>query len=294
LTVPTSSSAGTITDDDLPGLHDAGDKASVEGRRSFVLASGIKLGLAAIAAVISAFSGPRGLALAVAGLFLGVLCAEAWLWARKPERKWYDGRVFAESAKTMAWRFAVGAAPYLKADAGAEDRYLADLHRLLTDGPKTDIYPSNKPPISTAMAQVRDLDLTERRRVYLRDRIDAQLDWYRTRALISRKRSTQWRTALIVAEGLGVFFAFGRASELIPIDAGGIIAAFVGAGAAWLGIRQHENLQRAYTYASQELSIARDALRRCTSDTEWPQLVADTEEGISREHTTWRASRSAG
>ncbi|WP_410791037.1 DUF4231 domain-containing protein [Kribbella sp. C-35] len=293
MTVPKSSSAGTITDDDLPGLHDAGDKASLEGQRYFVVASGIKLGLAASAAVVSAFSGPRGLAIAVAGLFLGVLCAEAWLWARKPERRWYDGRAFAESAKTMAWRFAVGAAPYLKTDATAEDRYLADLHRLLDDGPKTDIYPSNKPPISNAMEHVRGLDLHDRRSVYLRDRIDVQLNWYRTKALLSRKRSTQWRTALIAAEGLGVFFAFGRASDLIPIDAGGIIAAFVGAGAAWLGIRQHENLQRAYTYASQELSIARAALERCTSDTEWPQLVADTEEAISREHTMWRASRSS-
>jgi hypothetical protein len=283
----------SITVDDLPGLHDAGDKASVEGQRQFILASGIKLSLAGAGAVVSAFSGPRGLAFAVAALFLGVLCSEAWLWAQKPERKWYDGRAIAESAKTMAWRFAVGAAPYDKTDPTSEERYLADLQRLLSDGPQTDIYPSSKPAISTAMADVRGFDLADRRQVYLRDRIDDQLNWYSTKALKSRQRSNQWRTALIIAEGVGVFLAFGRATDLLPIDAGGIVGAFVGAGAAWLGIRQHENLQRAYTYASQELSIVRNALESCTSETEWPLLVADAEEAISREHTMWRASRSA-
>ncbi|MEI8413162.1 MULTISPECIES: DUF4231 domain-containing protein [unclassified Kribbella] len=286
----------SIKTDDLPGLHDAANSASIEGQHQFIRASMIKLGLAAAAAIVSAFIGSGGvsdyLAYLVAVLFIGVLCAEAWIWAQKPEDTWYDGRALAESSKTMAWRFTVGAAPYSKSDASSEQRFVQDLRNLLDDGPQTDIHPSDKPVISEQMREVRRQDLAERQAIYIRDRIDDQIGWYKKKADISRRRSNQWRMALIAAEGVGIFAAFSRASGGTDLDLAGIVAAFVGAGAAWLSIRQHDGLRRAYTYANQELSMVRNSLESCGDDSEWEQLVADAEEAISREHTMWRASRS--
>jgi hypothetical protein len=143
------------------------------------------------------------------------------------------------------------------------------------------------------MEKLRAADWRDQRTVYLRDRIENQREWYSRKSETSRKRSSQWRALLILAEGLGVLAAFLRFSGNVDFDAAGVLGALVGAGVAWLSVRQHDNLSRAYAFASNELGLAADGLRACQSEEEWAQKAADAEEAISREHTMWRASRSA-
>jgi hypothetical protein len=40
--------------------------------------------------------------------FAAIACLELYLLVRRPEAEWYDGRAVAESAKTPAWRYAIG------------------------------------------------------------------------------------------------------------------------------------------------------------------------------------------
>lgn len=55
--------------------------------------------------------------------------------------------------------------------------------------------------------------------------------------------------------------------------------------------KQHRALAQAYAVASQELASITSQLNRGITEQEWPQFVIDAEEAISREHTTWLASR---
>jgi len=281
-----------LTDDDLPDLHDGANQASLRGQTLFLRATWLKLVVACTAAGVSAIPVDedyhRVLTSFVGVCFLAVLVVEAFVWATKPERDWYDGRALAESTKTMAWRYAVGAAPYAQADPTARARFVNDLKQLLKDAPETGVHPSQKEPISVAMERVRAGSLEERREVYLRDRLEDQRRWYAAKADRNRTRATQWRIFLLAFEGLAILGAFTG-----HVGAAGFIAAIVAAGAAWMGIRQHENTKRAYTFATHELAIAGNELRMVTDEERWTEAAADAEEAVSREHTMWRASRSS-
>ncbi|WP_081633989.1 DUF4231 domain-containing protein [Terracoccus sp. 273MFTsu3.1] len=286
-----------LLDGDLPDLHDGADRASTDGQNQFIGTTRAKLTAAILAAALSAAIRPgpleKTLAFAVGIAFLIVFVLEAWIWATNPVRAWYDGRALAESAKTMAWRYAVGAEPYPIQDETSTTRLVTDLGALLSDAPETELHPSSKDPISDGMRAVRASPLDQRRTIFLRDRINQQRSWYSNKASISRSRARQWRFGLLVTEAIGIAIAFARAFGATDIDLAGIAAALVGAGAAWLGIRQHETVSRAYAFASHELAIAGERLKAIDEEETWAKAVADAEEAISREHTMWRASRSS-
>src|SRR5690606_41156173 len=79
-----------------------------------------------------------------------------------------------------------------------------------------------------------------------------------------------------------------RLLDLFTFDLAGILAAVLGAGSAWLAVRQYETLSRAYTFAATELSVIHERLAHADEES-WAGEVADAEEAISREHTMWRS-----
>ncbi|MFJ6150124.1 DUF4231 domain-containing protein [Micromonospora profundi] len=282
--------------DKLPGLYQSADTASITGRRHYFRAFGLRLVFVALAATASAM--PLGhlgelevSPLLTAILFFAAISVEIWLLQEKPTEAWYDGRALAESTKTLAWRYAVRGKPFDISDSDADVRIVSDLRNLLADAPDTSIEPSSAPVITEAMKALRKSSLTDRREIYLRDRVEDQQSWYHDKAKQNSVRARRWRLTLIVAESLGVVAAGIKAFTAVPIDLAGLVAAAVAAGAAWLAAQQHDSLARAYTFAAEELNIVRDELRHVISQEEWSQKMADAEEAISREHTMWRASR---
>jgi hypothetical protein len=90
-----------------------------------------------------------------------------------------------------------------------------------------------------------------------------------------------------------VVAALGRATGFIQFDLAGIVAALGAAFVAWLSLKQHESLARAYSYAANELALAATRLQSVQGEAEWSVEVDNAEEAVSREHTMWRASRSS-
>jgi hypothetical protein len=290
-----------LNDDTLPGLFQGADQASLKGQRRYLAASRLRLGLVVLAAAVGAVSlraGRSGIDVfaAVAGAALVTAAfAETWLLIDKPEQVWYDGRALAESAKTLAWRYSVGAAPFPKGgDESATARVLMDqLSMLLEDAPSTSVEPSMNPAISTAMRHLRAQDLGERRQAYITGRIEDQQRWYTYKSRWNDRRARLWRIGLIVVELAGVAAALLRAFNTISVDLAGIAAAMIAAGSAWLAIKDHDSLARAYAFAANELAIVHGRLESIDDEQAWAQEVADAEEAMSREHTMWRASRSS-
>ncbi|WP_378790122.1 SLATT domain-containing protein [Nonomuraea fastidiosa] len=121
--------------------------------------------------------------------------------------------------------------------------------------------------------------------------MDRQL-WYTRKAEWNRKRGLAWSITLIIIEILGVLTAMLRVFGVISIDLAGIVAAMIGVGVAWLAIKRHDNLGRAYALAANELSIVRSRLEAVQTEEAWAAEARDAEEAISLEHTTWCVSRS--
>jgi hypothetical protein len=287
-----------LPDASMPGLFQGADQLSLRAQRRFLLASRLRLVCIVLAAAGGAVSLQTGTldvaALVTVVALVGAIVAEVWLLIEKPEQSWYDGRALAESAKTLAWRYAVGATPFDDtSDPAVEARFVAELEKLLRDAPRTAVAPTTAPAVSDQLRRLRNAPLSERRDTYLAHRIDDQSAWYARKSGSNIRRAQRWRITLLVLEILGVMAALLRAVGLVRIDLAGIAAALIGAGAAWLATKQHDSLGRAYAFATNELSLARARLVHAVGPADWAREVADAEEAISREHTMWRASRSS-
>lgn len=288
-----------LTSEDLPALFRDADRDSLDGQRQYTRATSTRLWavvLAAIAAICSDFlmaGSVEIFGLVAAAFFVVALGVEVWLLADRPEKDWYDGRALAESAKTLAWRFAVGGAPFQVGDAGASRRLGEELAKLLEDAPEINILPRSTDVVTQKMVKLRSEPLAARQRSYIQGRVLDQQTWYARKAMFNARRAKQWKLALIALEFVGVVLALVKAFGYLHFDIASVTAAAIAGGAAWLGVRQHEPLARSYTFASHELALIASRLQEVNDERSWAVEVADAEEAISREHTMWRAARLA-
>lgn len=289
-----------LADADLPGLFEAADAASLAGQRQYVKAVRFRLILAIVAAVTGVISwkvGARGIDLAAIGTAIALVAislTELNVTSVRPADQWYDGRALAESAKSLAWRYGVGGVPFAKQgdEASVQRRFIEQMACLLEEAPNTSIKPSRRSVVTEQMSALRASDLATRKAAYLRSRIADQQEWYARKAKLNEKLAGRWRTALVAIEVVGIAAAIGKAIGYVNLDLAGIVAAVIAAGTAWTSLRQFSTLARAYTFATNELTIARSRLELVTDEAGWAEEVADSEEAVSREHTMWRASRS--
>ncbi|MFD8542965.1 DUF4231 domain-containing protein [Streptomyces sp. NPDC059649] len=284
----------TLGDEDFPAVFRSADAASLSGQRRYMSGTKWRLLLAIAAAVCAVSSADAAVALVLLA-FLATVYVEVWMLSERPERAWYDGRALAESAKTLSWRYAVAGDPFpadLPTDT-AERRFHRRLEVLLREAPSDSIVPVGSMAATEVMAELRRSPFAARKQAYLAGRIADQQQWYGAKATTNIALARRWRLALITVEGLGVLAAVLRLLEIISFDLPGVLAAVLGAGAAWFAVRQYESLGRAYTFAATELSIVHQRLTAVHDESRWAQEVADAEEAISREHTMWRASRGA-
>lgn len=289
-----------LRDSDLPGLFDAADKASLDGQRTYVRTVRLRLVLTVIVAatgIVTWHVGARGIDVAAIGTALAlavITLTELSLRSSKPEERWYDGRALAESAKSLAWRYSTCGVPFVRQndERAAKQHFIGQLSQLLQEAPETSIKPSQLPAISPAMEQLRAADLATRKAAYLKFRIIDQQEWYGRKASHNEKYASRWRMTLLIIEVAGIAAALAKAAGYVDIDLAGVSAAIIAAGTAWMNLRQHTTLARAYTFAANELAIARDRLELATDEAVWAAEVADSEEAVSREHKMWRASRS--
>ncbi|MEU4765274.1 DUF4231 domain-containing protein [Actinosynnema sp. NPDC023794] len=287
-----------LGDDDLPGLFEAADSASLDGQHRYVRAVRLRLLLAVAAAATGAVPFVLGrvdvAAIGTAIALAAVSVTELNLKSARPEDRWYDGRALAESAKSLAWKFSVGGLPFDKAggEPETERRFIQQMHELLEDAPATSIRPSQRPVVTEGMRTLRAAPFAERKAAYLGARVADQQRWYTAKAARNERLAGWWRAGLLSIEVIGICAALGKAVGAVRFDLAGVVAAVIAAGTAWISLRQLSTLARAYTFAANELAIVRSRLELVEDEPSWASEVADAEEAVSREHTMWRASRT--
>ncbi|SMC98044.1 DUF4231 domain-containing protein [Lentzea albidocapillata] len=284
-----------MNDEHLPGFYHDAEAASRLGQRLTLLFSRVRLIGAVVAAVGGAFKWQIGggvdvWAWVALGGFLIALFGELLLWVMHPELKWNAGRTVAERVKSLAWRYAVAGAPF---HGGAQDPRrafelaVADAvrdHRgkvLLTSANDTG---------EQVMTELRTRPFDERRTTYREDRVRPQLQWYRDRSAMNETRANVFRVLMIAGELVAIVFAILRINGVWDVDLSGVMAAAVAGGAAWIGLRQYENLSVGYAAAAGELAEIYHRLPHAV-ESDWASTVAETEAVIGKEHSTWLASR---
>jgi hypothetical protein len=280
-------------------LFRSADATAIEAQRQYLLAIRVRLCLLVVAAVAGAVTVAAGgvdwSSLVGAAALVAAALTELYLVRDQPERRWYEGRAAAESAKTLGWRYAVGAEPFgVDALSGRDadrllvqrlDDVLIDLDDLASEPPR-----GGSEQITPAMRAVRAAPLPDRRAVYERWRIGAELDWYRAKSAWNQRRARRLTLAVLAFEVVGAIGGLLRVAG-VEVNLLGVAAAGAAVLGLWLQTRQHQVLAHAYAVTAQELSSIRSLIRWQESEQEWSGFVDDAEAAISREHTLWRAKR---
>jgi hypothetical protein len=290
-----------LNESDLPLLYQAADWNSKSGQRRYLRATQIRLVslvTAAFFASITWFLDDTDWAgIVSASAFGAALLSELYLLRARPDRSWFTGRAVAESAKTLAWRYSVGGAPFPIDDAPgriADERMLDRLGQIARDTPGMHLVPPAgiHEQITQGMRSLRASPLELRRAAYGIGRIQDQQRWYARRARENEALALRWSAWLAVLEGIGLIAAILKAASILDFDWLGVAGAIVASGVAWAETKQHQNLASAYGIAAQELAEISSKVNPLMSESEWAQFVDQSEEAISREHTMWRASHS--
>lgn len=295
--MPDSLSTMILTDADLPGTWKNADKESKRGQQYTLWLTKGKLGGGLLAAFGGAISWHVGrLDVSACTILIGFLAAficEIVSWQTGCEQVWYEGRAVAESTKTLAWRFAVGADPFPPSmdEAQATDLLRQRISAVTQEVSEQVIFDADDAISTPKMRALRRCEFSERRDAYLRGRTTEQKTWYAAKSRRNRQMSMLWRSALLILEGIALVLATGKILGNWSIDLAGLLAAIMAAGAAWVAVKQFSPLASAYAVAAKELGIQESRLK-VVDEESWPLVVADAEEAISREHTTWLASRT--
>lgn len=280
-----------MIEEDFPDFYRRADAESTRWQLRYLRSEKVQLGALLMTTGLAAVSGPP---LTVV-LFFGVaLVAQVYRLVLRADEKWWNGRAGAESAKTASWLFVVGGEPFDAGNAQADLEFATRMTKVAKDVADLLPVPTSDAHVTAGMRSVRALPLPERIRLYQHYRIQEQCKWYARKSEFNRKRSTAWSSAGIAATGLALGFGIAAAVYEWSLDAVGLFAAAGASVTAWIAVKQYQVLARSYAVASAELGEidVKIQSRQDWTEPEWASFVNAAEEAISREHTSWRASRA--
>ncbi|KGT08094.1 hypothetical protein NV63_18495 [Elizabethkingia anophelis] len=146
--------------------------------------------------------------------------------------------------------------------------------------------------ITDEMKRIRELDLEDRKKYYLKERIVDQIKWYTGKAKINTNKYLLCFIGIILCQ----FLAFGSIVYLINHPASnynlvGLFSALSASGFTWIQLKKYQENKEAYNTAAFELVAIRDNASRSFSEEEFSKYVLDSENAMSREHTLWLAQK---
>lgn len=288
-----------VTSDELPGLYQSADKASLDAQQSYFAGLRWYLCLLVLAAFVS-YLYPNGAwgAMTSAALFLLTLGILVYLQITKPDDTWYNGRAVAESVKTRSWRWMMRADPYVDADhlEVVSKDFLNDLKAILDQNKSLSHSLQSteaiNDPISDTMRRIRALDVADRLAIYIQQRIKDQSDWYWLKSRFNKRRSIQWFWVSVLLHTLAISMLLYRIKDQeisLPIE---VIATAAGAALTWLQAKKHNELSSAYALTAHEIVIIKAESASVANEQQLSEFVVNSEAAFSREHTQWVARKS--
>jgi hypothetical protein len=289
---------------DYPCLFQSSDSASLIEQKSYINLCRIDFSLVVLAAFFSGFSLNPSLKIFKWCAFFTLIslilsfCLKLIIKIGKWDKKWFDTRAVAESVKTVTWRYIMGVEPY-EHSLSAEDldrKFVSKLDEILKPASKTSgslaKNVGNEQQISNRMREVRQMNIEERKTIYLQQRIKDQKDWYSKKAEYNSGKETMWFWVTIIVELLAIFTAIYIFNTLYstfnPI---GTFTTIVVVFTAWNQTKKYGELSQSYTIAAQELISIESLAVHINNEEKLSDYVRDTENAISREHTMWCAKR---
>jgi hypothetical protein len=142
------------------------------------------------------------------------------------------------------------------------------------------------------MAKIYSLTLNERKSLYLKDRIDDQLNWYCKNANLNKKNASLWFVIMCAAQAFALILVLIRIAKptwhYFPINA---LIVCAGAALTWMQTKKFQDLSTAYSLTAHEIGMLREDSQNISNEKDFSNFVNDAENAFSREHTQWQARR---
>jgi hypothetical protein len=280
-----------VIEEHFPELYQKADKYSDRWQKRYLSMERLQLVALVLAAGAFGFGSIGRLVVVIS--FAIATFAHLYRYQTKADQKWWNGRAGAESAKTLCWRYAVAGAPFGLENAQSDTLFATRLAE--TAWKVAEMVPVSVSTgyITNEMKTARSQPLNDRISIYQTDRIRGQMEWYSAKSEDNVSRGRNWAAGTIFVQATGlVLGVLGLVNEW-NLDFVGILTAVAASSAAWVAVKQHDVLARSYAVASNELALITEEISaRSWTEGDWALYVDNAEEAISREHTSWRASRA--
>ena len=288
--------------DCYPSLYYSADAAAASAQRTYLLLQRAHLGSLVAAAVTGIFvSLATGAAISWTFAAMAILLAGGLLvfWvgrSRQYDKVWFDCRAIAESIKSMTWRFMMRTPPFDNASS-ADDGFILQMREIREARPDCQKHlaaaaAASGTVITDFMRQVRGLSFDQRKSLYIQERLRDQKFWYSRNAQLNARNGERlfWATAGLqggaMAAAIIQAVAGGIGFNIVPV-----FTTWAAAFAAWNQMKRYDELTKAYSVPAQELAELEAIASSLAAEGDFPQLVEQVEEAISREHTMWCARR---
>lgn len=226
-------------------------------------------------------------------LSLGVSIARSW---QKPEQDWYKGRALAESIKTSAWRYCMGADPFSLHETLAKSRseFRNHLRAILEAnrhiGERIPADSAADDQITPSMDTLRDSCLDDRKKYYEKFRIREQRSWYANKAKANRRASRVWQGVAVAVYLIAILSVLLRLSfpdhKIWFTESLAIIASSV---VGWTQVKRFNELASSYILTAHEIGLLQDKVREVETEETFSMFINEAEQAFSREHTQWVA-----
>lgn len=288
---------------DFPNYFIAGDNASLKAQKTYIKYVRWDLGLMIFASALSIYNyeteNSKLYVYAISGFILLIATILSLVIKNKKyEDVWYRGRALAESCKTLTWRF-ITCSEYFEnslSNQEVERKFVKRINEIYSEFSDLvgDINTKDikLPTITDEMKRVRVTSLDDRKKYYLENRIDNQINWYSDKAEINRSRYEYWFSAVIISQILAILsIGFLIKYPTSNFNLVGLFTTFSASCFSWLQLKKYQENKEAYTTATSELNMIRHEINEANSEVEFSKFVLDSENAMSREHTMWIAQK---
>lgn len=290
-----------MTEQDLPGLYQSADSASIKEQKKYFSSIIWYLLLLILASLFGYFAGdyPDPILKIVSSIFfLITLCIIIWQKVNRPDDIWYNGRAVAESVKTRSWRWMMRAEPYIDCENVEIMRkyFINDLKTILKQNEsligKLGIGASIEDPISETMIQVRKLNIEERFDIYKKERITNQALWYANKAKDNKRMGNIWFGITVGFHAIAIILLLYNIKEpqmKLPIE---VIAVCASSVLTWLQAKKHNELSSSYSLTAHEIVLIKSEVTLFNNESDFSDYIMNCENAFSREHTQWFARKN--
>ncbi len=287
--------------EDYPSLFRASDKVSIDSQKNYILLFLAEISFVLFGACMSIYNfsleNSKLIVYVISGvLFLFGIIISIIQKVMRYDNLWYQGRALAESCKTITWRYISCSEEFnINVDDNTSRKiFLNKIDKLSKEfeflNKHLDKTLLVEPNITGTMANIRSKNLSERKEYYLKERIEDQKKWYSKNAKKNKDRSNLWFTLNIISHVVTIicigYLIFNPKSNWNFV---GLFTTISTSIIAWVQLKQYQNLNQSYSTASIELNLISDLGQSILLEEEFSKYVLDSENAISREHTTWLA-----